>query len=95
MRSGYNCKSTLNIEFEQDWSVGLDATLRNSYKIKNIILVTRIFQGKAVSAILLRFECTVNPQNLMKTVVAIFGKTYFFFLCELPLNLRVDRKRKN
>ena len=24
-----NCKSTLNIEFEQVWSVGLGATLRN------------------------------------------------------------------
>ena len=25
--AGDNCKTTLNIEFEQDWSVGLGATL--------------------------------------------------------------------
>ena len=25
--AGDNCKTTINIEFEQDWSVGLDATL--------------------------------------------------------------------
>ena len=29
------CKGTPDIEFEQDWSVGLDATLRERQKIKN------------------------------------------------------------
>ena len=63
---------------------------------KYIILVIRIFQGTADSAILLRFKCTINSQNLMKIVGAIFGKMKIlnFFLCELPLILRVDRKRK-
>ena len=28
-RAGDNCKSTLNIEFEKDWQVGLGATLRD------------------------------------------------------------------
>ena len=66
-------------------------------KFKNIILVTRIFSGKADSAILFRLECTINPQNFMKIVGAIFGKMKIldFFLCKLPLILRVDRKRKN
>ena len=32
------------------------------------------------SAILLRFECTVNPQNLMKINGADFEKMEFFFL---------------
>ena len=52
--------------------------------------------GKADSAILLGFECTINLQNLMKIVGAIFEKMKIknFFLCELPLILRVDRKRK-
>ena len=49
-------------------------------------------------AILLGFECIINPQNFMKIVEAIFEKIkIFFFLCELPvpLILRVDRKRNN
>ena len=98
-RTGWNCKTTLNIEFEQDWSVGLGATLRDRQKIKkNIILVTRIFQGKADSAILLSFECSINTQNLMKIVGGHFWENEnfsFFFLRELLLILRVDRKRKN
>ena len=69
-----NCKRTLNIEFEQDWSVGLGSTLGADRKLKNIFLVRRIFPGKADSAIFLGFECTINPQNLMKIVGAIFGK---------------------
>ena len=60
------------MEFEKGWSVGLSATLDR--KLKNIFLVTRIFPGKADSAILLRFECAINPQNLMKIVGAIFQK---------------------
>ena len=72
--TGDNYKSALNIKFEQHWSVGLGATLGADRKLKNIILVTRIFSGRADSAILLGFECTINPQNLMKFVVVIFGK---------------------
>ena len=45
-----------------------------SLESKSIILVTRIFSGKADSATLLGFECTINPDNLMKIVVAIFEK---------------------
>ena len=72
--AGDNCKRTLNIEFEQDWSVGLGATLGADRKFKNIFLVRRIFPGKADSAMFLEFECTIIPQNLMKIVVAIFEK---------------------
>ena len=85
------CKGTLDIEFEWDWSVGLGAMLRDKYKIKNIILVTGIFQGKAESVILLRCECTINPQNLMKIVGVFFFekiKILNFFVCELPLILK-------
>ena len=75
MRAVDNCKSILNIEYEHDWSVSLGATLRDRLKIKkNIIIVTRIFPGKTDSAILLRFEFKLNPQNLIKIVGAIFGK---------------------
>ena len=77
-RAGNNYKSTLNIEFEQDGSTRcptLDATLGDREKIKkNIILVTRIFLRKSDSAVLLGFKCTINPQNLMKIVRAIFEK---------------------
>ena len=41
-------------------------------KLKDMFLVTRILAGKADSAIVLGFECTINPQNLMKIVEAIF-----------------------
>ena len=36
--AGDSCKSTLNIEFEQDWSVGLGAALGDRKKIKKKIL---------------------------------------------------------
>ena len=59
------------MEFEQDWS----------YK-KSYSSYKDFFPGKADSAILLRFECTINPQNFMKIVEAIFGKMQIliFFL---------------
>ena len=67
---------------------------RQIENLKNIILVTRIFKGKADSAILLRFKCTINPQNLMRTVLATLRKLkfYMFFLCELLLNLKTEKK---
>ena len=82
------CKGTQDIEFEQDWSVGLGATLADGQKIKKtIFLVSGIFSGKADSVILLCFECTTNPQNLIKIVKAIFKKTeflYSFFMWTTP-----------
>ena len=47
--AGDNCNSALNIEFEQDCSVALGATLGTDRKLKSIILVTRIsFGGKPI-----------------------------------------------
>ena len=45
---------------------------------------------------LLSWKCTINPQNLIKIVEAIFEKIemFNFFLCELHLILRVGRKQK-
>ena len=40
----------------------------------NIFLVSGIFPGKAEGIILLGFECTINPQNLIKIAAAIFEK---------------------
>ena len=61
------------MECERDWPVGLDATLGDGQKIKKtIFLVSANFPGKADSVILLGFECTINPQHLIKTVGAIF-----------------------
>ena len=67
---------------EQDWSFTLGSTLGADRKLKNIFLVRRIFPGKADSAIFLGFECTINPQNFMKFVGAIFEemKILNFFL---------------
>ena len=90
-------KGTPDIEFERDWSVGLDATLRERQKIKNHFPSFRFFfSGKANSVILLNFECTINPQNLIKIVEAIFEKIKFLicFSCELCLILGVGGKLK-
>ena len=63
-------------------------------KLKTIFLVSGIFPRKADSVILLGFECTINPQNLIKIVGAFFEKINFlnFFSCELPLILEVGGK---
>ena len=68
------CKGTPDIEFEQDWSVVLGAILADGQKIKNYFSSFRDFSGKAHSVILLGFECTINPQNLIKIVRAISEK---------------------
>ena len=73
--TGNICKGTPDTEFEQDWSVGLDATLRDRQKNKTIFLVSRIFPGKAEGVILLGSECTINSLNLIKIVIAVFSKT--------------------
>ena len=72
-QAGDICKGTPDNEFEQDWAFGLGANLANGYK-KTIFLVSGIFPGKADSVILLGFECTIKPQNLIKIVRAIFEK---------------------
>ena len=55
------------------------------------------FSNKNRYAILLSMECSINPQNLIKIVKSFFEKIeiLIFFLCELTINLRVARKRKN
>ena len=85
-----------DIEFEQDWSVGLGATLRERQKIKNYFSSFKDFSGKVDSVILLGFECTINTQNLNKIVKPSFEKIeiLIFFLCEIRLILGVGRKRK-
>ena len=56
----------------------------------------RDFSGKADSVKLLVFEYTINPQNLIKIIVAIFEKIkiFNFLSCELPLILGVRGKLK-
>ena len=65
-------------------------------KLKKIIPVTRIFSGKADSAVLLRFECAINLQNFMKIVGAISEKIKikFFFLMWTTLNFGGRSKTK-
>ena len=41
------CKGTPDIEFEQDWSVGLGAILAEGQKIKNYFSSFRDFHGKS------------------------------------------------
>ena len=65
------CKGTSDIEFEEDWSIGLGAILADKQKIKNYFSSFRDFPGKADSVILLGFECAINPQNLIEIVRAI------------------------
>ena len=66
------CKRTLYIEFERNWWVGLGPALGDGKNLKYVFPVSGIFPGKAESVTLLGFECTVNPQNLINFVGAIF-----------------------
>ena len=77
--TGDNYKRTLNIEFEQDWSVGLGATLEADRKLKNISLVKMIFPGRADSAIFLRFECTLTYKIWWKSFEPFLRKQNFTF----------------
>ena len=63
---------------------------------QSIFLVSGIFPGKADSVLLLGFECTINPQNLIKIVSAIFEKfeNLNFFLMWTTLNFRGRGKNK-
>ena len=91
------CKGILDIDCERDWSASLGATLGDGQKIKKtIFLVSGIFPGKVDSVISLGFECTINPQNLIKIVWAIFDKIkiFNFFLMWTTLNFRDRRKTK-
>ena len=45
--TGIICKGTSDIEFEQDSSVGFDATLRDRQKIKNYFSSFKDFSGKS------------------------------------------------
>ena len=59
-------------------------------------IIFKDFPGIADSIILLRLECTINPQNFMNIVETIFEKRKIlnYFLMRLPLILKVDRKKK-
>ena len=64
----------LDIEIGRDRSVGLRAPLGDGHTQKFFFSVSGIFSGKAESVTLFGFECTVNPQNLINFVGAIFEK---------------------
>ena len=53
METGNICNGTPDIEFDQDWSVGLGSMLGGGHKIKNYFSSFRDFSGKADSVILL------------------------------------------
>ena len=69
---------------------------RRTENKKTIFLVSGIFPRKADSVILLGFECTINPQYLMKIVRAIFEKMkiLIFFLILTTLNFGGRSKTK-
>ena len=65
-------------------------------KLKTIFLVSGTFSGKADNVILVSFECTIRPQNLIKIIGAISEKiTIFKFILMLTtLNFRGRGKSK-
>ena len=73
-QAGDICKGTLDIESERDRPVGLASTLGGGEKITNLFYSFRDFFGKVDSVILLGFEYTTNPENLIKIAIAIFEK---------------------
>ena len=95
--NGDICRGALDIEFQRAWSVGLVATLGDDHTEKLFIFsVSGNLLGKVDSVILLGFECTRNPQNVIKFVEAISEKIeiLIFFLRKLSLIWRVGRKQK-
>ena len=58
--------------------VSLGSTLGEGQKIKKYFSTFRDFSGKTDSDILLGFECSINPQVLIKIVRAIFEKIEIF-----------------
>ena len=93
----YICKRTPDIEFEQDWSIGLGAILADGQKIKNYFTSFRDFSGKSRQCHILRLRMYYKSYNLIKIVGAIFEKIkiFNFFSCELRLILGVGGKLKN
>ena len=72
-------QGALDIEFGRDWSFGLGAPLGDGHT-EFFFSVSGIFPGKAESVTLLGFQCTVNPQNLINFVGAIFEKIEDFII---------------
>ena len=81
-------KGTPDIEFEQDWLVGLGATLRDRGKI----LVSRICPWKADSIILLGFECTPTKFNQYRWSHFWENQNFKFFLMRTALNFGGNSK---
>ena len=95
--AGNICNWTPDIEFEQERSVGLGATLRDRQKIKNyFFLVSIMFSGKAVIVILLGFECTINPQKFKRNRYSHFWENRNFkcFSYVTTLNFEGSSKTK-
>ena len=55
------CKGTPNIEFEQDWSVGLGAVLADGQEIKNYFYSFRDFSGKSRGCHIVGFRMYYKP----------------------------------
>ena len=86
------CKGTLDIECERDRPVGLS----DEQKIKNNFSSLRdFFREKPIVSYCWVSKCTINLQNLIKIVGAIFEKIkIIFFLTWTTLNLGVGGKTK-
>ena len=80
IQARYVWKRTLHIEFERDWSAGFFFQFQG------------FFPGKADSTTLLGLDCTINPQNLIKIVGAVFEKIKILnvFLMWTTLNFKVS-----
>ena len=69
------CKRTLDKGFERDWSVCLGAVGRQSHReLKKIYIFSSVrnFSWKNRQCYVVGFECTINPQNFIKIVGAVF-----------------------
>ena len=89
--TGNICKGTPDIEFEQDWWVGLGATLRDRQEIKNYFSSFRIFSEKADSV----FRMYYKPTKFNKNYSHFWqNRNINYFSCELPLIFGVEGKLK-
>ena len=71
------CNETPDIEFEQDWSVGLGAILPDGQKIKSYFSSFRDFSGKSRRSHIVGLLMYYKPTKFNQNPRSIFDKFVF------------------
>ena len=95
-RNGDICRGALDTEIGWDWSVGLGAPLGDGHTEKLIFFQFQGFFREKLIVLILGVQMYNKPTKFDENRWSHFWENEIlnFFLCELPLILRVNRKRK-